>query len=121
MWQVEPTDQWEKDVKHYGKKHPRELAAILNNVIRYLSLLNNAPNAKAARIAGFLHPEPAGVIAVDQKGGGGNLQETRGYTYADEAEKVLYLITLGNKDSQPNDVKLGKQFVHDFFSPPQTN
>lgn len=115
MWTVVATEQWLKDAKRYEKKHPRELEAVLNNLGRYLCLLKIVPNAKAA-LAGYLHPEPAGVVAIDQKGGGGSLQETRAYTYADEAEKVLYLITIGNKDSQSNDVKLGKQFVEDHFS-----
>jgi hypothetical protein len=117
MWEVQPSNQWEKDVKRYAKKHPRELAAILNNLERYLSQLEVAPNARAASIQGFLHPEPGGVVAVDQKGSGANnLQETRAYTYADEAQKVLHLITIGNKDMQANDILISRRFVQDLTS-----
>ncbi|MCE9612368.1 MAG: hypothetical protein K8R23_19385 [Chthoniobacter sp.] len=115
MWQVEPTNRWEKDQKHYVKKHPRELAAVLNNLDRYLSQLATLPNARCAA-AGFLHPEQAGVLAVDQRGGGGNLQETRLYTYAHEARQVLYLIAIGNKDSQPSDVLAAKRFVESLLA-----
>ena len=52
-----------------------------------------------------------GIMAVDQKGGGPNLEETRGYTYADDTKKILYLITLGNKSSQSSDIELAKGFV----------
>jgi hypothetical protein len=116
MWAAIPTTQWEKDVKQYTKKHPRELAAILNNLERYLSMLKHCKNARCAQ-AGYLHSEPGGVIAVDQKGGGGSLQETRAYTYAEEAKKVLHLITIGNKDSQGTDVLLSKRFVEALLKP----
>ena len=72
MWELEPTTAWQKDQKYYAKKHPKELAAILNNLRRYLVLLAASKNSKAVQ-AGFLHHEPAGVVAVDQKGGGANL------------------------------------------------
>jgi hypothetical protein len=114
MWQVELTTQWQKDARHYEKKHPAELAAVLRNLKRYVGLLEGARNSRAVQ-AGFLHGEGKGVVAVDQKGGGGSLQETRLYTYADEAKKVLYLITLGNKNEQPTDVELSNNFVETNF------
>jgi hypothetical protein len=114
MWEIETTTQWEKDEKHYRKKHPRELAAVLNNLDRYLCLIKILPNPRSAA-AGYLHPEPGGVIAIDQKGGGSNLQETRLYTYACEAQNVLYLITVGNKDSQSNDIQIAKRFVEQLL------
>ena len=115
MWAAIPSEQWNKDAKYYAKKRPSELAAILNNLHRYMCLLNSSKNARCAQ-AGYLHPEPAGVVAVDQKGGGGNLQETRAYTYCEEAKKVLHLITIGNKDSQGTDVQLSKKFVEGLLA-----
>ena len=110
MWKVEPTTTFQKDLKFYAKRHPRELAAVLRNVDRYLAQLNCSPNSKAVQ-AGYLHSEPMGVVAVDQKGGGSNLQETRLYTIADEVQNVLYLITIGNKAEQPTDIEFSKEFV----------
>jgi hypothetical protein len=117
---VEPTTQWERDAKWYQKKHPNELAAIFRNLGRYLTLLKCATNARAVQ-AGFLHPEPSGIMAVDQKGGGPALQETRAYTYADEAQKVLYIITIGNKQEQPSDIELSKDFVKNHITNPPTS
>jgi len=94
MWQVEPTTQWERDTKWYQKKHPNELAAILRNLGRYLSHLNCTVNAKAVQ-AGFLHPEPMGIIAIDQKGGGNNLQETTRHI------KCCMLLPLGISKNSP--------------------
>jgi len=118
MWSTSPTTQWEKDRKYYEKKHPRELAAVLNNLGRYIDLLNRSKKAACAE-AGYLHGEGAGVVAIDQKAGGKSLQETRMYIFANEAEKVLYLITIGNKDSQHDDVLYSRDFVKEHFPPPE--
>lgn len=110
MWQIEPSTQWATDHKWYAKKRPDELAAVLNNLDRYLVQLNSRANAKCLQ-AGYLHHEPCGVVALDQRGGGANLQETRLYTYADQASQVLYLITIGNKAEQHSDIEFSKEFV----------
>jgi len=121
MWETETTTQWLKDIKYYEKKHSNELAAVLRNLKRFLALLETAPNCKAVQ-AGFLHNEPKGIVAIDQKGGGGNLQETRLYTYPHEikSKKVLYLITIGNKNEQTTDIQLSKNFVESILPTPQT-
>lgn len=110
MWQLEPTTQFEKDTKHYKKKHSRELAAVLNNLDRLLQFLNSGLKPGGFS-AGFIHREPGGVLAVDQKGGGGNLTETRLYTFPDASTSTLWLITIGNKPSQSSDVLLAKRFA----------
>ena len=111
MWEIETTDSFERDQKHYRKKHSRELAAVLANLDRYLKLLRKAPNSKAVVPAGFLHAEPAGVMAIDQKSGGPGLQETRLYTFADDRTQTLWLITIGNKNEQPDDIQFSRKFV----------
>ncbi|MEI7732235.1 MAG: hypothetical protein WCO56_21850 [Verrucomicrobiota bacterium] len=111
MWQIEPTTGWEKDQKHYAKKRPNELAAVIRNLGRYVALLNVSKNSKSVQ-AGYLHTEQSGVLAIDQKGGGGNLQETRLYTYAADETKTVYLIAIGDKSAQHDDVEYCKRFVH---------
>jgi predicted hotdog family 3-hydroxylacyl-ACP dehydratase len=115
MWALVPSDQFDRDKRFYDKKHPRELAAVLHNAGRYLKLLNASKNSRSVQ-AGFLHTEQKGVIAVDQKGGGQALQQTRLYTYADDQKKDLHLITIGNKNEQSSDVKLASNFVDDLRS-----
>ena len=82
----------------------------MRNLKRYLAHLDISNHSKQLQ-AGYLHPEPGGVVAIDQKGGGGNLQETRLYTYADDAKKVVYLIAIGDKASQHADIEYCKEFV----------
>ena len=47
---------------------------------------------------GFIHKEPKGIKAIDQRGSGRNLQQTRLYIYPDLDNKILHLITIGNKN-----------------------
>jgi hypothetical protein len=115
MWRIEPIQQFLRDQKWYEKKRPIELAATLHNLKKYLQQLNAAPNPKAVQ-AGYIHPEPQGVVAIDQRGKWGNLQETRLYAYPEEAQKVLYLITIGNKDEQAADIEFCKEFVNGLKS-----
>ena len=117
MWQLEPLPSFDRASKHYLKKHPRELAALKVNLKRYVAMLNDVPNAQAVQ-AGFLHPEPKGVKAVDQRGGGAGLQETRLYTYADDRTKTLFLITIGNKQEQPADIQFCQEFVSQLTAQP---
>ncbi len=114
MWQIEATPQWDRDRKWYEKKRPAELAAVLHNLKRYVLQLNAAPNPKAFT-TGYMHHEPRGVVALDQKGGGANLQETRLYVFPNEEQKVLYIITIGNKDGQADDIRFCTEFV-EFFT-----
>lgn len=115
-WQLEPTDQFTADSTWYAKKHPRELEAVLNNLNRYLSQLNHAKNPLCVQ-AGYIHTEGHGVVALDQKGGGVSLQETRLFVFPDNNQKILHLITIGNKNSQSDDIKLAHRFVASLNSP----
>ncbi len=58
-----------------------------------------------------MHSESHGVWAIDQKGGGKNLAETRLYIYPDSHVKILHLITFGDKSSQPEDVHFCTEYV----------
>ncbi len=110
MWELQPSDEYERRFKQWTKKRPLESKALLANLARYQEALERA--AKPAQIqAGFVHPEPLGVVAVDQKGGGSNLAESRLYVFPHEPTKTLYLLTIGDKNSQAKDIKWCKETV----------
>lgn len=112
---TESSPHWRKAFKQYDKKHPDELAAVLHNLDRFLLQLNSSPNPGCIQ-AGYLHKEPQGIMAVDQKGKKPYLQETRLYTYPQEAQQVLHLITIGNKNSQSSDIKNCLKFLNSLTS-----
>ena len=68
-------------------------------------------------IYGFLHAEPSGVIAIDQTGGV-KLAATRLYVYLEVETETLYLLTLGDKSTQKDDIKDCKSFVKQIKDDP---
>ncbi len=67
-WSIESTAQYERDYKHFKKKRPNELSAMLNNLDTYFEYLNKYGNSLQVYV-GFIYPEPDGIKAIDQKGG----------------------------------------------------
>ena len=102
-WVFLPYSSYLRDLRWYAKKRPAELTAILRNLERYMTLLARSPSARSIQ-AGFLHPEPHGMVALDQRGGGGRLQETRLYCYIHTDSRTVHLLGIGDKSSQPADL-----------------
>lgn len=105
-WKLNYTDKYERDYKKYEKKYPNELAAALSNLDFYFEALNRLGNSMLIK-AGYIHPELNGIIAIDQKGGNKKvkLKQTRLYIYPDTQNKTLYLLTIGDKNSQKMNIK----------------
>ena len=102
-WVLLPHSSYLRDLRWYTKKRPAELAAVLRNLDRTMTLLANSPHARTIQ-AGFLHPEPHGMVALDHRGGAGRLQETRLYCYAHTGSRTVHLLGIGDKSSQPADL-----------------
>ena len=102
-WVLLPRSTYLRDLRWYAKKRPAELTAILRNLERYMTLLARSASARSVQ-AGFLHPEPHGMIALDQRGGVGRLQETRLYCYAHAGSRTVHLLGIGDKSSQSADL-----------------
>ena len=102
-WVLLPHSAYLRDVRWYAKKRPAELTAVLRNHERYMTLIARSPSGRSLQ-AGFLHPEPHGMVALDQRGGVGCLQETRLYCYAHTGSRTVHLLGIGDKSSQPADL-----------------
>lgn len=127
MWELQATEEYGRRLKQFAKKHRRELAAALDNLDTYHRTLQAGVKPLQVKF-GFMHPEPLGVVAVDQKGGGKGLRETRLYVYPDAETETLHLITLGDKGTQERDIALCREFVlglrkqkQDLQNNPQNN
>jgi hypothetical protein len=112
MWELSPTAEYAKKLRRWPSKHRQELKNMLDNLDTLQRTLREGAK-RGSFWFGFLHDEKMGVLAVDQKGPGAGLKQTRLYIYPDEDDKVLYLITLGDKKSQHADVKVSHEFVLD--------
>jgi hypothetical protein len=110
MWQVSPEDDYCRCHKWYEKKRSRELKAVLTNLDTFLTALQSGAKVQQIKV-GFLHPEPCGVLAIDQRGAKGSLAETRLYVFPDDDTETLHLLTIGDKNSQAADIQRCKEFV----------
>jgi hypothetical protein len=63
--------------------------SVLDNLVTFHRALNSGVKPRQARF-GFVHVEPWDALAIDQKGGGAKLAQTRLYIYPDAEREVLY-------------------------------
>jgi len=116
MWTIIRTDAYARREKWYAKKRPRELAAVERNLLRFARALEAGVPPRPPAF-GYLHAEPAGVVAVDQTGGV-KLAATRLYTYPDASRRRLYLLTIGDKASQGGDIEDCRRFAAGILADP---
>lgn len=110
MWELVPTAMYRRRFREFEKKHPAELQAMLANLEDLRILLDSGIKPALIRTA-FLHREPMGVMAIDQKGTRGSKKQTRLYVYIVESDSLIYLITIGHKRTQSADIQFCKEFV----------
>lgn len=67
-WQLEPTEQFERDAKRYAKRQPDEFLAVMENLEKYVVAMETAAHPKLVQF-GFLHEEPRGIRALTNPAG----------------------------------------------------
>jgi hypothetical protein len=109
MWGMEKAKGFESRYKKFSRKHQAEADAAMNNMQTYLQILNETDNLQIANAQPFVHSEPDGMVAIDQRGASrqnaGKLKATRLYVYAAVINKTLHLLGIGDKDSQRQDIE----------------
>jgi hypothetical protein len=118
MWKLQKTEEFDRRVKWFIKKRPRELRAVLDNLDTIQTALSGGLKLAQINNFGFVHNEPMGILAIDQRGGSGGvrLAQTRLYIHPDTDECVIHQITIGDKASQSADIKFGREFVKSLRS-----
>jgi hypothetical protein len=120
MWKMEKEDDYLRRADRFSKKHRREWVAVHDNLDTYYKAL--LQGAKPLQIKfGFMHNEPQGVVAIDQKGGGKSLMQTRLYVFPFVEKEVLHLITIGDKTTQSADLATCRNFVSSIRTPKLEN
>jgi len=109
-WKLEATGKFTRKFKKYRKQHKPEAIAVLKNVQAFLDALNGGVHPRQFT-AGFIHVEPHGVVAIDERGDGVKGRATRLYIYALQTKETVYLITIGDKSTQQRDIKDCKTFL----------
>ncbi|OGS36021.1 MAG: hypothetical protein A2293_05790 [Elusimicrobia bacterium RIFOXYB2_FULL_49_7] len=110
MWVLERSPFLDGKLKRLNKNHPAETKAMLENLDKYLKALNEGANPINIQ-AGWIHHEPDGIKALDQKGTKGKPAQTRLYIFPAESSRQLHVITAGDKSSQRTDIQESRDYI----------
>lgn len=114
-WEIQPTEEFERLAKTWLKRHRRELHQALQNLDALHKALNAGALVPQARQSfGFVHDEPGGIIAIDQKGAGKGTRETRLYVWLDGLGHRIHLIRIGDKGSQDDDIRRCSEWLREW-------
>ena len=120
MWNLNPLPDVQKRVERFKKKWPHELENVFLNLAKLKQAFDfGAKSEQVKQQYSFVHGNyELGILSIDQRGKnkGAKPKPFRLYVYPDETTKTLHVITLGDKDSQPNDVKESKAFVQGLLA-----
>jgi hypothetical protein len=116
MWNIQPESEYIARAKNkdWSKKYRREFAAVHDNLDTVVKSLQAGAKVEEVIKFGFIHHEPRGVIAIDQKGGGVGLKQTRLYVYINKITQIVHVITLGDKHTQRIDIQCSSEFVNNL-------
>ena len=111
MWDLNWTETYDSRLKRLKKDHTQEVEQVLKNLDTYLTALKNGVKPMQVVKLPCVRNEQLGIHAIDQTPLRKRKKILRLYVYASEAEKILYLITFGDKDQQSDDVRECCKFV----------
>ncbi len=116
-WVIQESEFFEKKFSQFRKNNKGIDQLLTNNLDTYFNTLKSGSLPINIQ-AGFIHKEPKGIKAIDQKGGErkgmGTPKQARLYIFPDTDTYILYLITVGDKNSQKSDIKDCVDFVTDL-------
>ncbi len=98
--------------KAFNKKHPREYAACFSNLEQVEATLNRH-GAVGAEKLGFFRSEGENVYRIGQTGLK-HAVETRLYVYVYAVGHTIYVLTIGDKKQQSDDIRRCKDIVRKF-------
>jgi len=108
-WQIDNAYASPGKFKKFSGKHSAEFDSLFANLDKIMRLMR-AGNKIGGFSVGFFKSEGEGVYRIGQTGVP-NAKESRLYVYPDEQNKLIYVLTVGDKDSQQNDINESKELV----------
>ena len=103
-------------LKRYAKRHPRETASCFNNLDLVLRALNQGTPFVQLSF-GFFRPEGENLWRIGQTKVP-HAKETRLYVYVRIVETTISTLLIGDKDEQPDDIRICKEIIRNWVPPP---
>jgi len=100
--------------KKFASNHPREFASCGANLERLLAdLQSGIPLSVLAQNLSFFRSEREGLYRIGQTKVPG-AKESRLYLYPDEAGMMIYLLDIGTKESQRDDIASARKAIREI-------
>lgn len=109
-WMVKRDYAEEARFKRYAKKHGDEVAACFANLLKLRDSLNAGLTIAQALTFGFFGSEGEDVYRIGQTRVK-HAKETRLYVYAKISGPDIQVLTIGDKDTQQEDIRRCHQIV----------
>jgi putative component of toxin-antitoxin plasmid stabilization module len=93
----------------FNKNHPSEYKSIFANLDKIAGLLDSGNKIGAFNV-GFFRSEGSGVYRIGQTGVA-HAKESRLYVFPDSEAQIMYLLVIGDKDSQERDLSQANELV----------
>ena len=109
MWYTEDREAIRSGFKRVSKNYPEEYTACFANLEKILTILNSGNKISGFKV-GFFRSEGDGLYRIGQTGVK-DAKEVRLYVYPDTESEMMYVLSMGTKESQQNDIKEAKKRI----------
>jgi hypothetical protein len=97
--------------KKFAESYPREYESCGANLQRLLNFLNSGLHLSVvAQNLSFFRSEGGGLFRIGQSGVK-SAKETRLYVYPYEASRTIFIIDIGTKETQRNDIASARKTI----------
>lgn len=118
MWTIKWYGDAKSRLKSFQKKYRHETINVVDNLETLLNALCGGTKPEQLKKLGFVHSEPEGILAIDQRGPGkgAKMKALRLYVYPNEPTEILHVMRFGDKSKrgQSNDIRLCQDIVKDL-------
>src|SRR4051794_554033 len=101
-WQIETSHASQGKFQRFAKKHRDEYAALFANLDKLMRLLRAGHKIGAFKV-GFFRSESEGLYRIGQTGIP-SARESRLYVFPDCSAYLMYVLNIGTKNSQQEDI-----------------
>src|ERR1700720_4508913 len=106
QWQIETKYATGSKFKKFAKNHDREYDSLFVNLQRVVDILNSGHKLGSFQV-GYFRSESDGVYRIGQTSVAG-AKESRLYIWANAVTRTIYVLGIGDKDSQQGDINEAK-------------
>jgi len=112
-WTLSFCDDFENRKKDFQIRWRAEMMAIGQNLQTLLTALEEGTRPEQLKLLRFVRSEPMGILAISEKGTQkkGKPKVLRLYVFPEESNERLYVMSIGDKERQSEDIKRCKHFV----------